>query len=182
MTSTRWPNLFIAGAAKAGTGYLYTHLGAHPDIRMSGLKEPHFFSQVELWPEVRPFVTTVTDEGAYLKLFEGAGERYAGEASTSYFWQPATADRIQERCPDARVIISLRDPVERAYSHYLNDHRAGVEPRSFLDAVSASDLSPEGEPQWGHPNNRVALGFYAGGSADTSTSSEIASWSSSSKS
>ena len=136
----RWPNLFVAGAQKAGTTSLWHYLGAHPDVYMSAVKEPHFFA-----PRGRPAIfVTVDEEEAYLRLFEGAsGKRYLGEASTGYLVHRETAARIREASPEAKVVISLREPVLRAYSAYWWARRLGVERRSFLAAVRDELESPD---------------------------------------
>jgi Sulfotransferase family len=126
MSGARWPNLFLVGVGKGGTSSLWDHLAQHPEIYMSPLKEPHFFIK-------RP---EIEDEAAYLRLFAGAGdERYVGEASISYFWDPVSPAAIRRASPDAKAIVILRDPVERAHSHYWHAVRAGRETRSFLEAL-----------------------------------------------
>jgi hypothetical protein len=127
----RWPNLFLVGVGKGGTSSLWYSLAQHPDIHMSTLKEPHFFS------DARPTLFTgVKEESAYLKLFAGArNERVLGEASVSYFWDPDSPHRIARACPDAKILVILRHPIERAYSHYWHAVRNGRESRSFATAV-----------------------------------------------
>jgi Sulfotransferase family len=160
MSDERWPNLFIVGAAKAGTTSLYHYLARHPDVYMSPVKEPHFFSQIRPTPNLEPFFPHVVDEAAYLALFAAArGEKYLGEASTSYLWDHSAADAIQASCPDAKIIIILREPCDRAYSHYWNDVREGIEHRSFDDAVSEEVRGPPGE--WGVSSLYVDAGFYS---------------------
>jgi len=134
-----WPNFFIAGAAKAGTTSLYAWLRQHPQVYMSPVKEPHYFSS-DLAKTVR-FV--VKDEEEYLKLFEDAvGFKAIGEASASYLpFGRTVASRIRDANPDARIIILLRDPVERCYSDYLMYLRSGRESRSFYDALVNSPFS-----------------------------------------
>jgi Sulfotransferase domain len=133
MTSERWPNLFLVGAARAGTTSVYRYLGQHPDIFMSPLKEPDFFS-----PKANPrtWVEKAYSKESYLALFAGAGrERLFGEASTSYLWFPGTAHAIHARVPHAKILIILREPVDRAYSHYLMDLSDGVERRPFFEII-----------------------------------------------
>lgn len=107
------PDFFIVGAAKAGTTSLWRYLKENPEVFMAGdeiLKEPCFFS----------------DQGPrrtmeeYLKLFEGASEEHerVGEASTIYLPDPTSAGRIYGFNRDARIIMVLRNPVDRAYSLY----------------------------------------------------------------
>src|SRR5687767_2855978 len=93
-------------------------LGAHPGIFVSAVKEPDFFAadiraavaggrgRVEAWPQ-------------YLELFSGAGPtQRTGEGSVSYLASRVAAAAIHERCPDARILMVLRDPADRLFSHY----------------------------------------------------------------
>jgi Sulfotransferase family len=156
----RWPNLFLVGAAKAGTTSLYRELARHPAIYMSPMKEPHFFSQIEPAPERKAFFPHVTGEDEYLALFEGATtEEVLGEASTSYLWDEQAAERIKRVVPEARILIVLRDPVDRAYSQYWNDVREGIESRSFLDALVEEQRSGPGA--WGVSSLHIDCGRYA---------------------
>jgi hypothetical protein len=158
--SAEWPNLFIVGAAKAGTTSLYRYLDAHPDVYMSPMKEPHFFSRIEPAPRLASFFPHVTDTRAYLDLFSAAGAaRIRGEASTSYLPHEGAAEAIKDVRPDAKVIIMLRDPISRAYSHYWNDVREGIEKRSFEEAVNEELAGPPG--RWGASSLYVDSGFYA---------------------
>jgi hypothetical protein len=124
MIDDPWPNLFIVGAAKAGTTSLYHYLAQHPDIYMAPVKEPHFFSRIHPAPELEAFFPHVSDEADYLSLFANAhAETVRGEASTSYLSHPDVADAIWQKRPEAKIVIMLRDPVERAYSNYWYDVR-----------------------------------------------------------
>jgi hypothetical protein len=154
--SAPWPNFFVVGAARAGTTSLYHYLAGHPDIYMSSLKEPHFFSRAR--PKVVPFVK---DEGEYLRLFEpGAKLKIRGEASPTYLPDPETPRRIKRVSPDARVVIILREPVSRAYSAYWHLVRYGVETRTFLEAVQ--DELRQGDFEHYDPTRLiVAAGLYA---------------------
>jgi hypothetical protein len=119
-----WPNFFIVGAAKAGTYSLYYYLNEIPGICMSKIKEPYYFSPhfIERYPG-----ETVTAKEEYLRLFENASSCIAlGEASPSYLWDPDSPKLIHQAVPNARIIILLRDPIERAYSHYLMDTKFGA--------------------------------------------------------
>jgi hypothetical protein len=145
----------VVGAAKAGTTSLWKYLDAHPDVFMSRVKEPHFFSRF------RRGVASVKDPAAYARLFEdGAAHRYRGEASPSYLPDPETAARLFQACPEARVIVSLRDPVERAYANYWTWVRMGRERRSFAVAVR-EELATSNVDFAGLPPPYVRRGFYA---------------------
>ena len=156
----RWPNLFLVGAAKAGTTSLYRELARHPAIYMSPMKEPHFFSRIEPASSWEAFFPHVSDEDEYLALFKGArNEDLLGEGSTSYLWDTQAAERIKRAVPEARILIMLRDPVDRAYSHYWNDVREGLEERSFVDALAEEQRSGPGG--WGVSSLYIDCGRYA---------------------
>jgi Sulfotransferase family len=158
MTSV-WPNLFVVGAAKSGTTSLAYYLGQHPDIFMSKLKEPHYFSGVRPVGVFAHTVPMVTRESDYLRLFGSAMRyHYRGEASTSYLWSPQTAERIADQCPEARILAVLREPLERLYSHYLNEIREGIETRPIDQAVREDCALGEG--QWGVHHLYVEYGLY----------------------
>lgn len=154
-----WPNFFIVGVAKGGTTSLYTYLKQHPQIYMSPMKEPHYFSQVGARYGKQNFVDVVSNEAEYLTLFRGAGGHPAvGEASTSYLGFEDTAEKIYERLPEARIIILLRDPIDRAYSHYLMDVRQRGQKLSFYDAVVKEQQEPEFG--WGKDWHRYTEFYY----------------------
>jgi hypothetical protein len=148
-TGAAWPNLFVVGAARAGTTSLWRYLDRHPEIWMAPIKEPNFFSAVR-----RPLNADVHDEATYLRLFApGAGSRLRGEASPSYLWSEAVPDRIKRVSPQARILVSLRDPVERTHSGYWHCVGLGMEDRAFPEAI-------RGELE--EPRNRfVVSSFYA---------------------
>ncbi len=160
MKTEIWPNFFVVGAAKAGTTSFYAGLHHHPDVFMAYPKEPHHFTQVNPPHELRWHFEGYTDRQRYLRLFEGRrGSKAIGEASTSYLWHPQVARRIHRQVPDARIIISLRDPVERAYSHYLMHVREGIQNLSFYDAL-LEDMERT-EEAWAISHFYVGKGCYA---------------------
>lgn len=128
------PNLFIPGAGKSATSSLHEYLNQHPDIYMSRIKEPHFFSDDSYW-------------GAglceYEKLFEEGREcRIRGESSTGYMIFPNVIERIKSSIHDPKFIFILRNPVDRAYSHYCWLKGMGFEDMEFRDAV-LSDMKSD---------------------------------------
>lgn len=160
MSAAEWPNLFIVGAAKAGTTSLYRYLGRHPDIFMSPVKEPHFFSQIEPDPKLASFFPVVKDGNAYLALFaRGRDKPVRGEASTSYLSHPDVALSIKAVSPDARIVIMLRDPISRAYSNYWNNVREGFETRTFEQAIAEEREGDAG--RWGVSSLYIDCGVYA---------------------
>jgi hypothetical protein len=155
-----WPNFFIVGAAKAGTTSLHALLRAHPEVFMSMPKEPHHFCQVQPPYELRWHFEAYADSARYLKLFRDAnGFKAIGEGSTSYLWHPEVPVRIRQRVPHARIIISLRDPIERAYSHYLMHVREGIQNLPFYEALR-EDIHRTGW-EWGISHFYVEKGRYA---------------------
>ena len=92
-----------------------------------------------------PLSPTVKHEAEYLALFASAHEKVRGEASVSYFWDSASPSAIKRACPDAKILVILRDPVERAHSHFWHAVRYGQEARSFRDAVE-EELSGHRRP------------------------------------
>jgi hypothetical protein len=126
-----WPNLFIVGAPRAGTTSLWRYLSEHPEIFMTAVKEPNFFSQLD-----RAITKSVEDESRYLGLFApGVDQPWRGEASPSYLRDREAAHAIARVNPEARVIILLRDPIDRAHSHYWHTIRFDAERRSFTDVI-----------------------------------------------
>lgn len=143
------PNFFIIGAQKAGTTSLYHYLDQHPEVYMSPVKEPLFFSH-DISPsgDARrhafnkprlPRNPRFANLEEYGRLFDGTGsEKAIGEASTLYIYAPGTAERIRRYAPEAKIVAILRNPADRAYSAFLYALRIGVEPLTdFAEALRA---------------------------------------------
>ena len=137
------PNSFIVGAAKGATTSLYFYLKQHPEIYMSPVKEPKFFSvPANKFPHKGPGdeevdKTVIKTWGEYLALFNNVKkEKAIGEASADYlYFHETVAPLIKEKIPAARIIIILRNPVERAFSAYLHLLRDKRENLSFEKAL-----------------------------------------------
>jgi len=121
------PNLFIVGAPKAGTTSVYEYLKKHPDVYFPRLKEPNYFSSKEIISQKLYYkVPIIKTESSYLSLYsQHKNQKIIGDASVSYLYYPKVAARIRNYNPDAKIIIILRDPIQRAFSHYLMDYRLG---------------------------------------------------------
>jgi Sulfotransferase domain len=155
-----WPNFFLVGAAKAGTTSIYAYLSQHPQVFFPSIKEPHFFTQVRPAPELRFLIEAISKRSAYLRLYaSAAGHEVIGDASPSYLWHPEVAQRIRAKVPRAKIAIILRDPVERAYSHYLMDYREGAQSRPFYEALM-EDMK-RSDKGWGVSYLYYELGLYA---------------------
>ncbi|MGN6616906.1 MAG: sulfotransferase family protein [Ilyomonas sp.] len=131
------PNFFIVGAPKAGTTSLYHYLEQHPEIYMSPIKETNYFSR----PEINSSGLFYKKKNEwtidqYAEQFEGlTTEKAIGEASVSYLFYPNVPYKIKQFNPDAKIIIMLRNPIDRGFSHYLMDRRVGFTNLSYEDIV-----------------------------------------------
>lgn len=130
----KYPNFFIIGAAKSGTTSLYNYLVQHPQIFMSPIKEPHYFSYQEKLlysngPGDRKRMKFATaDQQSYFRLFENVkNEKRIGEASTTYLDSAEAPHRIKKFYPNAKIIAILRNPVDRAYASFMHLKRDGEE-------------------------------------------------------
>ena len=128
-----WPNFFIVGAGKAGTSSLWFYLNQIPQVFMSPHKEPHFFSPTYLAPEK---VHTFLNKNDYLNLFQDVrNEKAIGEASINYLLDPTSPKLIYEKVPHAKIIIIIRDPIERSYSNYFDWFRGKIIKDSFHKTI-----------------------------------------------
>jgi len=114
---SKLPNFLIVGGAKCGTSSLANYLSQNEDIFIPEIKEPHYFLADELKESVQ---LLVHDLDSYQDLFAGRDQSALGEASVFYlFFHEITIPRILETLgADTKIIIILRNPVERAYSAY----------------------------------------------------------------
>ena len=162
------PNFLIIGAAKAGTSALFHTLRQHPQVYMSPYKEPKFFAFES--PEELTFkaadggsapvnFTAVLERSKYEQLFDDArGELALGEASPQYLYVEKSPSRIRALAPQMKLVVILRNPIERAYSSYLHLIRDGLEP---LDFGAALDAEPERLAQnYGFLYRYTDMGFY----------------------
>jgi Sulfotransferase domain len=129
------PDFLVLGAQKAGTTALYAYLRWHPGITGPSWKEVSFFDR-HWWRGVRWY------RGQFPLRSRG---RLVGEASPSYLFHPLAPERARAVVPDARLVVVLRDPVDRAYSQYQHEVALGREPLSFEDALAAEEGRTRGE-------------------------------------
>lgn len=175
------PDFFLVGAAKAGTTALWRFLDQHPAIRFCPIKEPNYFATDIDPSRFRPSFRRdtsfdisryiaggmkehvhsayVRDREQYEALFAGAsGEGVTGEASVSYLWSREAASNIHAYHAGARILMILRDPAERAFSHYLMSVRAGDTKSSFREALREDERRPE--TGWGISHLYIELSAY----------------------
>lgn len=131
------PNLFIIGAAKAGTTSLYEYLRGHPEVYMSPVKEPAYFSPDMPPPRVK--FEHGRDEARYLELFAAApsGARRIGEASTSYLPSRRAPELIAGMTPQPWIVAMLRNPIDTMHS--LHGHRLSAGTETIADFAAALD-------------------------------------------
>jgi len=165
------PTVITIGAAKAGSTSLHEYLKQHPDIFMSTMKEPNYFSFAGRKPDFRgpddegqrceasadrlrvaKYAGAIWREADYVRLFAKARNRKAvGESSVSYMYFPEAAQRIHASLPDVRLIAILRHPADRAFSKFLQFRREGCEPlEDFEAALDAEDgrIRRHWSPTW----------------------------------
>ena len=139
-------NLFIVGAAKSGTTSLYHYLNQHPDVFFPKVKEPNYYSNIESEdrmvyenPKEGVFYHNkiINDQNIYYSLYKNSfNYKVIGDASPSYLWDTKSAQMIYDNFPNAKIIIVLRNPIKRTYSHYLMNIKSGVEKENnFLTAL-----------------------------------------------
>ena len=161
------PNFLIIGAAKAGTTALYEYLQQHPQIYMTPTKETNFFA---FEGEVVNFDGpgddgikgfSITDLDTYQAEFQQLTDEIAiGEACPSYLYLPQAAVRIKQYIPDSRLIVILRNPVERAYANFLHLVRDDREPyQDFTLALQEETKRINSNWEWFW--HYIQLGYYA---------------------
>jgi len=131
------PDFLILGAQKAGTTALYAYLRRHPHITGPSWKEVSFFDRH--WTRGEAWY-----RGNFPNVLRARGD-LVGEASPSYLFHPLAPRRVAALVPDAKLIVLVRNPVDRAYSHYHHEVALGREPLSFEDALAAEDGRTAGE-------------------------------------
>jgi hypothetical protein len=179
-------NLFLIGAAKSGTTALSSTLGQHPAIAPLPIKEPGHFStelrtpafssqynRLVQWDEAAYFkkalleerhIGFVESESNYQKLVDQAittnpNANYVLDASTSYLYSAKAPVELRHYAPEGKIVLILRNPVERAYSHYTMALKYGMEQESPLQAFKRdAALHPA---HWGQDECYLELGQYA---------------------
>lgn len=158
------PDFLIVGAAKSGTTSLYHYLKQHPQIFMPENKEPWFFAFNGMAAKGEEVFNgkkgIITDFDEYLSLFnEAKTSQILGEASTTYLYLYGETIRNIKKLHPAyqklKIIIILRNPIERAFSHYQNDAACGSNLRSFEEVIEKWQSH-----QLSKFDNYIDYGFY----------------------
>ena len=153
-------DFLIVGAAKSGTTSLYQYLNQHPYIFMPTNKEPWFFCSDAVDDSLNIRLDIIRKEEDYWNLFcPATDEQLKGEASTGYlFFYKHTIQNIKRYVPEwkyLKIIMIIRNPIDRAFSHYLNDRVGGTINKSFyrvVDECLLGKVNPE--------DNYIDYGFY----------------------
>ena len=132
MTPPRQVSFIVAGAQKSGTSALDHYLREHPELCLPRRKELHFFDTD------RNFAAEPVDYAAYHAAFApGPGQRLLGEVTPAYLYWPTAAQRIARYNPAMRLIMVLRSPITRAFSHWNMSRQKRGEHLAFLQALAA---------------------------------------------
>ena len=159
------PDYILVGGMKCGTTSLFQYLQQHPGVSEVYVEEVHYFDlnygRGLNWYRAHFPVRTKGDRGPL-----------CGDDSPYYLFHPLVPGRVRRDVPDARLVALLRDPVDRAYSHYHHERRRGRETLSFEEAVAREGERLEGEEarmradaghnSWEHQRHSyIARGRYA---------------------
>lgn len=139
-------DFFVVGAQKAGTTTIYALMRQHVDLFLPDLKESHFFSLPS--PEHhykdaaadRMNKTAIRTQQGYAALFKDSGTRVRGEICPTYLYPDFAAERISNSIPGAKIIIMLRNPIDRTFSAYRHMKSRGAETAKSFDAALALEL------------------------------------------
>lgn len=132
-TTSRKVNFVVAGTQKGGTTALEKYLGRHPSISMASQKEVHFFDNESTFK-------AETDYSAYHSYFEiDTQDKLLGEATPIYMYWYDAPRRIWQYNPNMKFIIVLRNPIERAFSHWNMERERGFDKLPFWDAIASEE-------------------------------------------
>ena len=141
------PSYLILGAQKGGTTSLHEYLVSHPGTVASYVKEIHYFDinfqNKESWYRAHFGLRFYY---SLLRMVRKAG-RVTGDCTPYYLFHPHAPSRASKKYPQIKLIVVLRNPIDRAYSHYLHNKRKGRESRSFEEAIADEQAKMPGETQ-----------------------------------
>jgi hypothetical protein len=166
-SSLRRPTFFVVGGSRCGTTSLHHALVNHPGIYVPADKSPNFFTADDMagFPGSAAMAAmkghSVMSEQEYLHLFTSAGrDQVCGEVSPVYLQSVHTAGRIASFAPEARIVAILRNPIDRAFAHFIGRRRDGLETLVDFEATIANELA-DPAPKAVAFNHYLAIGRYA---------------------
>jgi len=153
------PNFFIVGAPKSGTTNISYYLMQHPQVFMPENLEPYYFARLDIPQNYEREI--ISNEKKYLNLFKNTKNcRAIGESSPVYLYCPHSALEIKNRFPNSKIIISLRNPIEIAYSEYFSLKFMGFDKnRSFNELLDSS--KEQLDQNEFHIDSLLEAGFYS---------------------
>jgi ethanolamine utilization protein EutP (predicted NTPase) len=156
------PAFLIIGAQRAGTTSLFRALRQHPQLYPSFTKEVHYFDSGAT-PGIDNYARSEAWYRSHFPLRAAMGsDSKAFEASPLYLYHPDVPARLHALLPQARLIVLLRDPVERAISQYLFSQRRGYEPLPLMEALQAEEQRLQDTPAFSfHHHSYKTRGHYA---------------------
>jgi hypothetical protein len=165
------PTFLVLGAARSATTSLHYYLEQHPAVTMSSIKEPNFFAFDHTVDPPRPLIDpaspivtkSVRDRGAYERLFAHAGPGDAvGEASPLYLYVREAPEQIARLLGTPQLIAVLRNPIDRAYSHWLHIHRDSADHAldGFRRACEEEMTGGRGYAPYGQGSHVLRMGLY----------------------
>ncbi|NWG23444.1 MAG: sulfotransferase domain-containing protein [Pseudorhodoplanes sp.] len=140
------PSVLVIGAQRAGTTSLHEYLSQHPSLFASRRKEVHYFD-IHYGKGSRWYASNFPTR-KYAEEKAGSSTQYHSFETTPYYlYHPLAPARAAQMLPHAKIIVLFRNPISRAYSHYLNEVRKGYEKLTFADALAAEDERLRGESE-----------------------------------
>ena len=153
------PNFFIVGAPKSGTTNMSYYLMQHPQVFMPENLEPYYFARLDVPQNYKREI--ISDEKKYLSLFKNAKNcKAVGESSPVYLYCPHSALEIKNRFPNSKLIISLRNPIEIAYSEYFSLKFMGFDQNRSFDELLDSSEEQLTQNEF-HIDSLLESGFYS---------------------
>ena len=154
------PDFIIFGVSRSGTTSLYQYLSQHPNMEPSVVKEPRFFDmyfdrginwyRMNFPSKWQKFIFTKLKHKKFI----------TGEASGAYLQNPHAPKRIHDLNPNMKLILLLRNPVDRAFSHYIRKMKNGSEKLSFEEVTEKEKTRIEGEQEKMEKNEKYYSPIY----------------------
>jgi hypothetical protein len=161
------PDFLIIGAQKSATTSLLSYVGRHSKVRLGTKKTPHFFDlnfhrganwYARHFPRIRPWPLSLLSSGSLSER-----DWLTGESCPSYMFLPDVPGRVRELLPDIKIIVILRNPVDRLISQYQHERRKNRAEERFEDFIAPSleaAWPPKGDIEYQRQRCAVPRGFY----------------------